>query len=733
MTDTTSIPEMETIDLGASLSDEALELLEGLNPEQAAVVQHYEGPLVTGAVAGAGKTTSLVRRIAYLVRVHGVDPARILSVTFSKKAADEMNQRLRKYLYDGSGARVGTFHSLAWEIVRKENPSFATWQLDDHDRYRQCVKEAVDYRGMDWKQADLTVVLQFIGRCKANCALPGTERAQQEAIEFCKLKPSPARAADKLAEAYVRSEEERISRRLITFDDMLVLAWQMLSAEGGSTLARWASKYDFVLQDESQDENLVQREIASMLSREHRNYMVVGDPAQSIFAFRGSDPSGLIGFEEQWGARKILMHRNYRSGDAIIEAANGILAAMPADTHLGASITPCRGIPGQVQAKRYRDMDAEADGVVSEIMSTHVDGVAWGDNLILYRTNAQSRALEDQMLTNRIPYVVIGGVNFYERKEVKDLLAYLKLSAERGNSDDVRRCINAPFRYLGKAFVEGLMDTLDKYEGSASNWPKIIRTYITRAKLQQRQKDSAEQWCALIEAGTRVIGLGEARSKPSVMLQEIIDATQYSQFITRSEGTESTENNRVSNVRELVRAAERFATVAEFLDYVEMQIEAAKQAKNIGGSDRVTLMSIHRSKGLEWPNVFVVGVNDKILPHAKCEDENEERRLAYVAFTRARDVLRVSCVKRACIGTRSVDLLPSDYIEEAGLELIEDEREVVVNREAIADVLGVEPGSLPKKKARHGDYESAPRAARTDRVVQGGAGLRGFARSGAGR
>lgn len=654
----------------------AHDLLAGLNPEQVEVVTHGQGPLVTGAVAGAGKTASLVRRIAYLVREHDVDPSRILAVTFSAKAAKEMNDRLRP-LVRSTQARVGTFHSLAWEIVRSEDVDLASWDLDERDRYRQVVKEAISYRGMDWKNADLTVVLQFIGRCKARCALPRSERALEEAKTFCGSRPSAARHPEKLVEAYWRSEDIRRQRRLITFDDMLLEAWRMLSTDS-SCRSRWSSRWDYVLQDEAQDENLVQREIASMLAADHRNYMIVGDPAQSIYAFRGSDPSGILGFESTWTARKILMHRNYRCGDAIVNAANGVLAAMPVETHLGAQITACRGVAGVVSATEYGDMDAEADGVVCDIRDGHTDGRAWGDNVVLYRTNAQSRALEDRLLTERIPYLVLGGVNFYERREVKDLLAYLRLSASRGSADDVRRCINAPFRFLGKAFVDGLMDLVQR-RGTTAGWTDIVKHYIKNSRdvKQARQRASAEQWCSLIDTSAATIKRGGVESRPAILLQEILDSTQYVTWLQRDEGTESPENNRVSNVRELVRAAERFPTVHELLDYIEQQIDAAKEAKaSGGGADRVTLMSIHRSKGLEWPVVYVVGVNEGILPHGRCEDSNEERRLAYVAFTRARDVLRISCVRRASIGSRVVDLDPSSYIEEAGLKLVIDDRVV---------------------------------------------------------
>jgi DNA helicase-2/ATP-dependent DNA helicase PcrA len=656
-------------------SSDTRKLLEGLNPEQVAVVRHHLGPLLTGAVAGAGKTASLVRRIAYLVLEHGVDPTRVLAVTFSAKAAKEMTIRLQSLVCDHA-CRVGTFHSLALEILKREDPRISTWEIDgEKNRYRTCVKEALGHRGMDWKGADLTVVTAFIGRCKARCALPDSPAAIEEAKAFYAKNPCTQRTATMLVEAYQRAETLRLEKRLITFDDMLLEAWRILKFEANAR-ERWAARWDFVLQDECQDENLVQREIASMLSRDHRNYMVVGDPAQSIYAFRGSDPSGLLAFEGEWNAAKILMHRNYRSGDSIIRAANGVLGAMSEGTHLGMAITPCRGIEGDVRAEVYQTMDEEAVGVVESIRGAHEDGRPWRHNVVLYRTNAQSRALEEALLTERIPYVVIGGTNFWERKEVKDIVAYLRLGARLGSSDDVRRSINAPFRFLGKAFVEGLMDLVERERDSdeilVSDWTKAVRRYIARAQIQQRQKHTAEQWCSMMDALALTIAEGKSESKPALMLQRILDETQYIPWLTRDEGSESTENNRVSNVRELIRAAERFADVSDFLVYVEKQVELAKAAKlDVRGSDeRVTLMSIHRSKGLEWPAVYVIGCNEGILPHGRCEDENEERRLAYVAITRARDALTLTCVRELMIGPRMAKVAPSKFISEAGIAIM---------------------------------------------------------------
>ena len=254
------------------------ELLVDMNPEQVEVIKHHLGPLVVGAVAGAGKTAALVRRIAHLVLEHDVDPARILAVTFSKKAAGEMNDRLALFLPEANEARVGTFHSLTFQFKREELPHMNRWDVDNRDQYRICVKDAISYRGMNWQGADLTQITTYIGLCKSLCALPNTERAKEVAKDFWSKQPCGQRDPDLLVDAYNRAEVIRIDRELITFDDMLLEMWFKLN-EDAQCRARWASRWDFVMQDESQDENMVQREIASMLARPHMNYMIVGDPA----------------------------------------------------------------------------------------------------------------------------------------------------------------------------------------------------------------------------------------------------------------------------------------------------------------------------------------------------------------------------------------------------------------------------------------------------------------------
>jgi DNA helicase-2/ATP-dependent DNA helicase PcrA len=667
------------------------DLIEGLNDEQAEVVRHTHGPLLCAAIAGSGKTTALVRRMANLVMSNVTDPARILALTFSKKAAEEMNTRLLQLLPNDVGreARVGTFHSLAFQFLREEKTDLRRWQVDERDRYRTVVKDVIGFRGMRWDSADLTVVEGFIGRCKASCALPGTQAALDLAKAFHKAKPIGQRMPALLVEAYERAEVERHSRLMLTYDDMLLEMWCLLDANE-AVRVRWASRWDFVLQDESQDENLVQRGIATHLAKDHTNYMVVGDPAQSIYGFRGADPSGILAFAGQWSARRIELHRNYRSGSKIVEVANNLLGAMAPHTTLGTRITACRGTEGAVGFVGYANADDEAEGVVDSMRELQADGRAWRDFSVLYRTNSQSRALEEQLLSARVPYVVIGGTNFYERKEVKDLLSYLRIAAGRGQFEDVRRSINAPFRFLGREFVAKIEQAADAFDTRDAKcaWTEIVRDLANsaRVQIQDRQRHSARGWCDLIdsmagaisqsrlsyEADSVAWAVNEADpARPAALLESLLMATDYVKWITRDEGAESPENNRLSNIRELVRASERFNSVDGLLDYIDETLEAAERAKSgEAGANRVVLMSIHRSKALEWPVVYVIGANEKLLPHGRAEDIEEERRLAYVAFTRARDVLNVSHINEASFGANVIELDVSRFVAESGIESI---------------------------------------------------------------
>lgn len=601
---------------GDSGIDWEQKLLGGMNPEQREVVLHDKGPLLVAAVAGSGKTAALVNRIGHLVRVREVRASRILAVTFSKKAAGEMQERLDALIGE-SPARVGTFHSFALEVFRAEigsgstgsaSGSVAGWTVDDRDRYRVILKTAVGYREMDWKEADVSYLSWFVSFCKAHLADPGTPEAMEIAEEAYKREPKPGKHPRRTMDAYARAESIRKDRLLLTFDDMLCEAVRIFRADD-SIRQRWASRFDYVLQDECQDQSKAQLVLGEMMARDHRNYMLVGDLAQTIYSWRGAKPEMLLSFEKDWGARVIMMNRNYRCGHEIIEAANKSLAAMDPSERLDMQIVCERKTTAVVTSTQYMNQDVEAEALALRIQQALVDGRKPSDFVVLYRTNGQSRGPEEALISARIPYQIIGGTNFYARREVRCLLAYLRLADGSGEMEDIERAINAPFRFLGKAFVGRVRETVEKggYTAGAVPWAQVARKVADQEGIQRRQRASVDDWAQLMEEiGRRIAQAklyenerendGFRLGMPAVILEDIVRTTKYNEWLTRDEGEESTENSRVSNVREMIRAATRFQTVRELLQYVDDTIKEHNKQHRSGEDkkDLVTLCSIHR-------------------------------------------------------------------------------------------------------------------------------------------
>jgi DNA helicase-2/ATP-dependent DNA helicase PcrA len=625
-----------------------------MNPEQLAAIRHQDGPLALLAQAGSGKTRALVHRIARMV-AEGTRPSKILAVTFSKKAADEMNERLDQLGVEG--ARVGTWHSLCLEILREEG--YEDWKIDEGGRAGMILKDVLGYRAMDWRGADAGEVERFIGWCKAHGERADSKFAADLATERYVVMGDAAN----YLQAYRLYQKQVEAEKLLTFDDFLLFAYEVLSIEANRQ--KWAARWKYLLQDEAQDANLVQVRIAELLARDHRNYLVVGDVAQAIYGFRGSSPLHLHNFAGAWQAETVVMNRNYRSGRAIVDVANKVIA--PAAVRLPTDMLGERDAEGSVAVRACDDLDDEGAELAEWAKNLAQTGAKLSDVCVLYRTNAQSRAVEEALLNKRIAYVVIGGTSFYERKEVKDLLAYLRVAAGRDNDgeESLRRSINAPFRFLGKAFV-------DKVLRARGTLDQRIRQACNEAGVQYRQRQSAEMYSTLVatiqvqmqQAG--IEGRDASKSKPHNILTHLVDTTRYIDWLEKESGSEGTENSRGANVREMVRIAERFDTVGELLDYVDEMQAAAKRKMRGDKGERVTLMSIHRSKGLEWPHVWVCGCNELVLPHGM-GDLEEERRLMYVAVTRARDELVLSYVRKFAYREGVRDAFPSCFLRDAGL------------------------------------------------------------------
>lgn len=649
----------------------------GLNAEQLEVVKHDTGACRVISCAGSGKTESLSRRIARLV-LSGVNPARILATTFAKKGADEMNARISKK-FGVKGARVGTLHALCLQIIREDRTEWSQWTIEGDGpgtSPKMVLKDVVGWKGMNWVGVDTALLTSFIGRCKANLIAPSSE----DALALAK-KSGFGYQAQRAVEAFSRFNDALADKGLLTFDDFLVFAVEHLQSDE-NVRTSWASRWDYVMQDEAQDANLAQCTLMRLLAKDHGNYMVIGDCFQAIYGFRGSSPEYLAKFEQEWpGARTIVLPRNYRSGRAIIAAANAIVCKASVDGLASpTAMIGERDHEGQVRVLCAEALDDEANEISSLITkSVESSSTKLSDHTILFRTNAQSRALEESLLAKRVPYVVVGGVSFYERREVRDLLAYLRLANATAKLDDIKRSINTPFRFLGAKFVDRVMSAVNERDLTGVDWASVVERVADGERIQARQRASASEWASLVRGTQASIARGAAANasdeskrdaRPAQLLEHVVRSTRYIDYLNKEEGGETTEDSASANVREMVRVAERFATADELLTYIDETIRSARSQRDDkqAGGERVLLMSIHRSKGLEWPHVYVAGMNEMVLPHAKGDDE-EERRLAYVAATRARDVLTLSYVRRIATRAGIKDVEPSRFVIDTGLPL----------------------------------------------------------------
>lgn len=635
-------------------------LLASLNARQRAVVLHDKGPLRVIACAGSGKTATLVYRVAYLVEERQVDPARVLAVTFTKKAADEMNVRLRRMLKK-TKARIGTFHSVGLELVRE---SGCTWEVDgEGSKYRKLV---TDVLVREKAEVNYTDVLDYIARCKAHAEKPGSKEAQARAQRFL-LGPYSALLHD----YYVLAERERNERQFLTFDDQLLDGVSFLEGQ----LDWFADRYDYVLQDEAQDASPVQIRMACAFSHARRNYMVVGDPMQCIYQFRSASPRTLTHFHEEWpDVTDIQMTSNYRSGLRIVDAANGLLAALGASYQMTAE----RPVPGRVEVSAYEDQHEEAAEVVAQMKEIRQNGESWGSMAVLYRMHTQSRAIEDALVRAQIPYTIAGAGAFYRRQEIVALLSYLRAALAVPSWEDVKPSLRMPFRYVGKSFFV-LCEELS--EGTpVTDWPSFLRELAQSDKHLRR---NLEPWARLVSELRDELMKSDRQPKgeetrPVVLLERVLHVTQFKEWLTKERGSEGPEDLHQSSIQDLLKLAETHETVSSLLEYVDAMSDRIERVRGDTG-DRVVLSSIHGGKGLEWNHVWIVSCNEGVMPHVHAihgsgdaaeDDENdaldEERRLAYVAVTRARDDLHLSWVRTPVLCSTS-PTRPSRFLEEAGL------------------------------------------------------------------
>ena len=633
-------------------------LLDGLNPAQEKAVTHLGGPLLVLAGAGSGKTRVLTRRIAWLIQEQGVSPFEILAITFTNKAADEMKARVGTLV--GPVARkmwVSTFHSACVRILRRDAgaigfPSnFTIYDQADAVRLTGYVLRDL---GLDTKKLPPRSVHAQISAAKNDYVL--VDEYADRAGSFTERK---------LADVYREYQARLLRAGALDFDDILLHAAELFRTHP-DVLQHYRQRFQHVLVDEYQDTNKVQNELVLQLAREHRNVTVVGDDSQSIYGFRGADITNILDFEDAFpDVTTIPLVQNYRSTQTVLDAANAVIA-----NNLGRKpkeLWTEAGHGDRILRYHAEDEHDEAQWVTRQIAGYHDAGdLRWGDMAVFYRTNAQSRVLEEYLARGGIPYRVIGGTRFYDRREIKDALAYLKAVVNPADEVCVKRVLNTPKRGVGDTSV-GRVDAW--IQGRGLTFLDGLRR-ADDAGVSGRAGKGIQSFLELLDESAAKVDDG-----PGPLLEHLLEASGYLDEL-RAERTIEAEG-RLENLAELLGTAAEADDVAQFLEDVSLVADTDElDAGKPSDQSEVTLMTLHSAKGLEYPVVFLVGMEDGIFPHLRTLTEpdelEEERRLAYVGITRAMDRLHLSHAwSRTLFGGTQYNP-PSRFLDEIPDELVEE-------------------------------------------------------------
>jgi DNA helicase-2/ATP-dependent DNA helicase PcrA len=644
----------------ASTVPEASALLNELNPVQREAASHMEGPLLILAGAGSGKTRALTYRVAHLI-AQGVPASKILAVTFTNKAANEMRERIHKLVGTGAqGAWIGTFHAICARILRQDGEAIGLHRdfvvFDDGDQL-VLIREAIEELKID------TEVY------KPRQLLSGISHAKEELLEPDQYDKFAQGGFEKMvARVYHVYQRKLFQNHALDFDDLILDTVRLLRSQE-AVREYYQSRFQQVLVDEYQDINRVQYELVRLLVAGHRNLCVVGDDDQSVYGWRGADVRFILAFEQDYPDAKVLkLEQNYRSSQIILDAAYHV-------------VKHNRGR----RDKRLWTENAEGDGLilysaedevdearfVAQTVEDAVDGVRahYGDFACLYRTNAQSRILEDVLKRRRIPYRLVGSLRFYDRKEIKDLLAYLRLIQNPADSVSLKRVINAPARSIGDKSMERL-------EGFAAEHDVSLFEALRRAEevdgLTPRARTAVRDFARII---LTLSGYKESLSVTAI-LNELIDQTGYLRVLQAERTPEN--QAREENVKEMVTVTKEYdeqvgGGLTAFLEQMALMSDVDTLK---AGADSVVLMTLHAAKGLEFPHVFLCGMEEDTFPHARARESDsemqEERRLCYVGITRARHKLHLSHARRRTIFGQTRYPRPSRFLKEIPAEYYDD-------------------------------------------------------------
>jgi DNA helicase-2/ATP-dependent DNA helicase PcrA len=606
------------------------EQLADLNPHQRQAVMHGDGPLLILAGAGSGKTRTLTHRIAWLIRECKVSPREILAVTFTNKAAGEMRERLEKLLGSVEGLWVSTFHSACVRILRREmeqvgfTSQFTIYDDSDQERLLKAVLK------------ELNIAEQTLKPRAAAAAIDGAKNRGLWPEDL----PGGDYAADLIAKVYARYQERLKLANALDFGDLLLWVVRLLESDAG-VRRRWQGRFRHLLVDEFQDTNQVQYRLIRLLAGGERNLCVVGDDDQSIYRWRGAEVGNILNFEIDYpGCVTIRLEQNYRSTQTILAAAGGVVARNLG--RKGKTLWTDNPAGEPLSVETLPDDLEEARFVAGELTRLRRGGRRLRDMAVFYRTNAQSRAFEEALVREKLPYVMVGGVKFFSRMEIKDILAYLRLLVNPADAVAARRIINVPARGIGTATVERIA-TL---EGEAGGLLPACRLAVERGLLPGAAAQRVAAFAALMDDFR---GRLNNDTPYAELTADLIDASGYGAML-REERTEEA-RDRLRNLEELLAGMEEHAaqepTLAGYLEQVALVTDLDSFDASL---DRVALMTLHAAKGLEFPVVFMTGMEEGLFPLARSgnddEELEEERRLCYVGMTRAREKLYLTHARR---------------------------------------------------------------------------------------
>ncbi|SFX18795.1 DNA helicase-2 / ATP-dependent DNA helicase PcrA [Thermoactinomyces sp. DSM 45891] len=642
-------------------------LLTGLNPTQKQAVETTEGPVQLIAGAGSGKTRVLTHRVAYLLAEKSIHPWNILAITFTNKAAREMKERIGKLV--GSVAEdiwISTFHSMCVRILRRDIDRIGYSRnftiLDTSDQLT-VLKQVLKEENLDPKKFEPRTILHKISSAKNALRTPA--QMQLHASTFL----------DEVAgQIYEKYQHKLKTNESLDFDDLLMKAVELLSTVP-EVREFYQRKFQYIHVDEYQDTNHVQYTLVKLLAEHHQNVCVVGDSDQSIYRFRGADISNILNFERDYPqATMIKLEQNYRSTQKILEAANVLIANNTERKPKNLWTDNDAGKP--IIVMEAGNEHEEAYYVAEQILQGYREGVPYRDFAILYRTNAQSRVLEEVMLKANIPYQVVGGIKFYERKEIKDLLAYLRLVVNPDDDLSLTRVINVPKRGIGTATMEKIA------QYASSQGVSLFRSILEAEQigLTKRAITTLQEFASLIQQMHAMIEYLSAVE----LTEEILQRSGYREELKREKTIEAA--SRLENIDEFVSVAQEFEKRSEdkslitFLSDLALvsdvdQLDENGMVDESTKGDQVGMMTLHSAKGLEFPHVFLVGMEEGIFPHSRSLDDEsemqEERRLAYVGITRAEKELHLTYARARSIYGRTSMNLPSRFLKELPADILE--------------------------------------------------------------